>query len=270
MDTEYEVQDPWSLDAVVERPAPKAFRAVFYGTHGVGKTTLFSNFPGHVLARVEDGEGSINVRHFPKRVESYYDACQAIGAILRDPSRYQYLGFDTLDWLEPLIWAETCSREKIESVESLGYGKGYILVDKVWQEFIDGLNAVRDAGVNVIILAHHEVTQYSPPESEPYNRYDLAIHKRARALFHEWADIVGFCYDKTTVLTRTEKVSKTQEKLHVRAGGDGGKWVGLKRTPTYEAKNRYGMPNEIPLTKDATTANQILQLVANSYTAQEP
>lgn len=262
--SETDVMDPWSLDAVVETPTVKAFRAVIYGTHGVGKTTLFSHFPNHVLARVEDGEGSINVRHFPNRVESYEHACRAIGAVLRDPSRYQFLGFDTIDWLEPLIWAETCQREKIESIESVGYGKGYLLADNVWREFLDGLNAVRDAGVNVILLAHHEVTQYAPPESEPYNRYDLNLHKRARAMIHEWADIVGFCHEKSTVIQKTEKVGK-QEKTTTRAGGLVGRYIGFTRKPTYEAKNRYGMPDEIPLTKDHTTAGEILRLIIESY-----
>ena len=256
--------DPWSLDAVLEKALPQPPRCVFYGPHGVGKSTLLANFPGHLALFTEDGKRNLKIRHFPQIATTYDDVTRAIGAVLRQPQGIETFGLDSLDWLEPLIWAETCRRHRIESIESPGYGKGYLLADEVWSELLEGLNAVRAEGIAVVLLAHSEVTTYSPPDSDPYNRYDLALHKRARAMIHEWADLVGFCYEKTTTISKTEGTGKSA-KTTTRGGGIVGRFVALSRKPTHEAKNGYGLPDELPLTKDGSTAEQLLSLIHSSF-----
>ena len=48
-------------------------------------------------------------------------------------------------------------------------------------------DALHDAGLTVLLLAYPpEITRFTPPDSEPYDRYDMALHKRARAMVHEW------------------------------------------------------------------------------------
>lgn len=262
--SEIETVDPWSLDSVVEKAEPRPIRAVFYGTHGVGKTTLASHFPNHIAAFTEDGRRNIKIRHFPQVATSYDDVARAIGAVLRNPSAYSTFILDSLDWFEPLVWSETCQRERIESIESPGYGKGYLLADKVWAEFLQGLDAIRDAGLHTVLLAHHEVTKHEPPDSDAYNRYDLALHKRARAMIHEWADVVGFCYEKGTVISKTEGSGKSA-KTTVKGGGIVGRYLALTRKTTHEAKNGYGLPDELPLSKDDSTATNLLAMIAGSF-----
>ena len=261
---EQEEIDPFSMDAVISTPEPRAGRFVFYGNHGLGKTTLGANFPAPLLQRTEDGLRNIRVPHFPAVATTYGDIAKGINAVLRNPSAVQTFIHDSLDWTEPLVWAETCARENVPSIESPGYGKGYLLADSVWAELISGFDALRDAGVHVVLLAHAEITKFSPPDDEPYDRYDLALHKRARAMIHEWADVVGFCYEKTYTVSKTEGTGKNA-RTTTRGSGSGGRWLALERKSTHEAKNGFGLPAEIELTKDATTANRLLELIRTSY-----
>ena len=80
---------------------------------------------------VEDGLGSLtNVAAFPQ-LATYAEVCEAIGALAKEAHEYQTAVIDSLDWLEPLIWAETCARDGWKSIEDPGYGKGYVEADKV-------------------------------------------------------------------------------------------------------------------------------------------
>lgn len=258
--------DQFSMDAAIEEPIQKPIRAVFYGTHGVGKTTLASRFPNPIALFTESGERNIRIKRFPVKAETMDDVNRAIGAVLRNPQDRQTFVLDSLDWTEPLVWAETCRREGWSSIEQAGYGKGYVEADKVWSETLQGFDALREAGLHVVLLAHSEVTKFESPDADPYNRYDLALHKRARAMIHEWADVVGFCYEKTYLIQKEEGVGKGK-KTTTRGGGSGGRFVALIRKSTHEAKNGYGLPAEIALSDDRSTADELLGRIAHSFTA---
>jgi hypothetical protein len=257
-----DVMDPFSLEAVLDEPTPRALRMVFYGSHGAGKTTLGSRFPNALLQRTEDGLRNIRVRHFPAVAQSYGDIAKGINAVLRRPADVGTFVHDSLDWTEPLVWAETCERNNIPSIESPGYGKGYLEADKVWAELFQGFDAIRDAGVHVVLIAHAEVTKYTPPDSDAYDRYDLALHKRARAMVHEWADVVGFVHEKTYTRTIEEGAGKSK-RIITKGAGSGGRFLYLERKATHEAKNGYGLPAEVPL--DENTAPELLVAIENSF-----
>src|SRR5690349_20725315 len=103
---------------------------VVYGVRGVGKTTLAAGAPHPVIAAVEDGIGMLDVPHWG--ISSYGDMMQAIGLLYADKHEYRSLVIDSLDWMEPLVQAETCRRNGWESVEAPGYGKGFIAALNVW------------------------------------------------------------------------------------------------------------------------------------------
>lgn len=261
----HETENPFTLDACVETPTPRPVRAIVYGTHGVGKTTFGAHWPGVRALFVEDGRRSIRIRHFPALATSYQDVVAAMMATLSAPEQTGTFMLDSLDWLEPLIWAETCARNSLGHIEEPGYGKGYVLADDVWKELFRGFDALRDAGMHVLLLAHAEAVTFNPPESDAYTRHDLALHKRARAIAHEWADLVGFAYEKTNVKQRTEGTGKSAKTI-TKGGATLGRFLALERKSTHEAKNGFGLPAEIPFTQDATTATQLLDLIMQSYT----
>ena len=150
--------------------------------------------PGRQARRrpTEDGLGILKVPHFP--LARTFDAVmEALAALYSEPHDYKTVVVDSVDWLEPLVWARPARTTAGRSIEEPGYGKGYVAALDLWRQYLDGLNALRDErGMTVIQIAHTDIKRFDSPEHEPYDRYVIKLHARAAALLQEHSDVVLF------------------------------------------------------------------------------
>lgn len=218
-----------------------------YGVEGVGKTTWGANAPSPVVLPTEDGLGTINCNAFPI-LKTFDEMIEAIGALYTEDHQHQTAVIDSLDWLEPLIWQKVCRDHGVNSIEEIGFGKGYVHALSYWRTFLDGIRALRDErGMIIIQIAHSMVKRFDNPETEPYDRYQIKLHDKASALVREHADIVGFC--NYHIAVRKEDVGFNKKKA--RGVSSGQRLIYLTEKPAFQAKNRYAMPEQIPLEWDA-------------------
>jgi hypothetical protein len=205
---------------------------------------------------------------FPK-AETYQDVMDAMAALYTEPHDFETLIVDSLDWLEPLVWAETIRRNNEanpskpwNSIEDAGYGKGYVATLDVWRDYLDAVNALRnDKGMAVIQTAHAEVKRFDSPETEPFDRYQIKLDKRASALVQEHADMVLFANFKTSV-TKTD----VGMKKVARGIGAGTRALYTEERPAFLAKNRHNLPPELSLSwaalSDAVAASSAEAMAA--------
>lgn len=220
---------------------------VIYGVEGVGKSTFGAGTPNPVFLPTEDGLGTINCTTFPL-LKSFDDAIEAIGSLYTESHDFKAIVVDSLDWLEPLVWQKVCRDHGVNSIEEIGYGRGYTHALNYWREYLDGLNALRDERKMVIIqIAHSTVKRFDNPETEPYDRYQIKLHEKASALIREHADVVGFCNYHISV--RKEDVGFN--KKVTRGVSSGKRLIYLTEKPAFQAKNRYAMPEQLPLEWEA-------------------
>lgn len=240
-----------SLSSVSSNHTIAPPRVIIYGPRGVGKTTFAASAPGAILLPIEDGLGSLtDVAAFPL-LKTYADVCEAIGALANEAHEYQTVVVDSIDWLEPIIWAETCARHEWDSVESPGYGKGYVEADAVWREFLDGLLYLRaEKHMAVVLVAHEEIKQFAAPDTDPYDRYQIKLHKRGAALVEEWSDAILFANYKVHT---TEADAGFNKKIR-RGMSTGERLIYTEERPSHRAKNRYRLPYELPLSWPAFEA----------------
>lgn len=218
-------------------------RLVIYGEHGCGKTTLASGAHKPIFIPLEDGLTGLEVDAFPI-LTSWNQVKEALNA-LADQQDFATVAIDSLDWLEPLIWDQVCAAHetKVKTIEDIPYGRGYAAAASYWREFLDLCDRLRARGMAVILIAHSEIKRYAAPDSEGYDRFQIKLHRLASAIVQEWADVIGFAQFETQI----KKQDAGFGKVNARGVSTGRRLLHVVETPAYVAKNRYGMPNTIPL-----------------------
>jgi len=222
-------------------PAPR--RVMLYGTHGIGKSTFASCAPKPVFIQTEDGLGEIDCDKFPLTA-TFDQAMQALSELYTEKHPYRTVVVDSLDWLERLIWAEVCRKRNVESIEDIGYAKGYVFALTQWREFLEGLTALRnDKGMIVVLIAHARIERFENPETESYDRYVPRLHRLASQVLQEWCDEVLFA----TFKVYTKQTDEGFDRKRTQGIGTGERIIRTVERPAHVAKNRLSLPEEMPL-----------------------
>lgn len=236
-----------SLASLTTTKSTNPPRTVIYGVDGVGKTSLAAEFPGPVLYLPTEGETPPSDVELttPGVVESFHGLLDIFGELLTEEHDFATVVVDSLDGLESLVWAATCQRLGVGSIEDPGFGKGYVEADVEWGEFTSAVSALSKAGIYVVMLAHPDISRFDSPVTDPYSRYGIKLHKRANAVIREKSDIVLFMNYRVSI---REKEVARQTKV---ARGEGGneRVMHFVEKPGFVAKNRYSMPDSAPYKK---------------------
>jgi hypothetical protein len=224
-------------------------RMIIYGQEGIGKSTIGSCAPNPIFIQTEDGLGEIDCQKFPL-AKSVKDVVLALTALRDEQHNFQTVVIDSADWLERLIFDEVCRDFGVKSIEKAdgGYGRGYVHALTHWRKIVSLLQELRDKrNMIVIIIAHSKVERFEDPENAAYDRYTPRLHKHAASLLCEWADAVLFACKKVRI---TKDSSDRSIAAPIGAAG-GDRILRTIGSPACIAKNRYNMPQELPLVWDA-------------------
>lgn len=218
-------------------------RIGLYGVAGVGKSSFAAAAPDPIFVQTEDGLADIGAPRFPVAA-TFVDVMRALASLYQEKHSYRTVVIDSADWLERLIWSEVCAKRGVASIEDLPYGKGFLFSMSHWKEVLEGLDALRSQrGMTTIVIAHAKVERFENPECEPYDRYVPRLHKTASALFSEWADELLFANYRVHTRTTDEGFNKKR----VQGIGSGERILRTAERPSHLAKNRLGLPDELPL-----------------------
>lgn len=218
-------------------------RVVIYGPEGVGKTELAARFPAPVFMDTENSTSHIDCVRTPVPT-SFAHAMQIIGELRADPQGMQTLVIDTVDWLERLAVTEVCAERKVDGIEGIGYGKGYVYLAEKMGRLLDALRDLGKAtGMHVVLTAHACTKKFElPEEAGAYDRWAMKLSKHFEPVIREWASMVLFLSYKTMV-----DVTRSAEGKETKAKACGSMRVlRTQKEATWDAKNRHGLKAEIP------------------------
>jgi hypothetical protein len=218
-------------------------RIIFYAVGGFGKTTFASQSPKPIFIQAEDGAGMLELAG--KKVTNYDEVIEVISFLAEEKHDFLTVVIDTMDAMEKIIYNEVIKRhdKPIQSIEDIGFGKGYVKANELWNNLLSSLDYLREhKKLMVVILGHTKIKGYTPPDSEPYDRYTFGLQDSKNTstaeLLRGWADIILFGNYKVItkkVEGKTQATSKSNERA-----------IYTEERPTHWGKNRYNMPYELP------------------------
>lgn len=216
-----------------------AVKVVVYGQEGVGKSTFASMFPDPVFIDTEGSTKQLDVARFDPPT-SWEMLLEQVDYVRQGKADCRTLVLDTADWAEKLCIKQVCDAARKNGIEDFGWGKGYVYVQEEFGKLLNKLSDVVDAGIHVVITAHAQMRKVEQPdEMGSYDRWELKLTKQSSPLLKEWADLLLFANYKTLVVNTGEKKYKGQ--------GGQQRIMYTTHTAAWDAKNRYGLPDVLPL-----------------------
>lgn len=250
---------------IIRGKIPGAKKVVIYGPEGIGKSTFAACFPAPVFIDTEGSTKDMDVDRFEK-ASSWPMLLEQVRYVKQNPSVCRTLVVDTADWAEQMCVADLCARFGKNGVEDFGYGNGYVYAKEEWGRFLNALEEVVSTGINVVLTAHAHLRKFEQPdEMGAYDRWELKIGKKTSSqtapLLKEWADMVLFANYKTWSVAVDDKGKK-------RKAQGGARVMYTSHNPCWDAKNRYGLPEEAPF--EYESIRHIIEPDGTSHPAEVP
>ncbi len=228
-----------SLDQITKGRQNKPRKIIIYGPEKIGKSTFAATAPSPVLMGTEAGLDDIDCAKTPEP-KSWTEALANIEFFLNDEHPFKTLCIDTVDWLEPMIWEHVCSAHNKPNIEAFGYKKGYIVALEEWRRLVRALDELREKrGMTIVLVGHGHIRPFNNPDGDNFDRWEIAIHKKAAGLLKQWCSEVLFCNFEQWAIEGDDK--------RIRGVSTGKRVIRTVRTASYDAGNRLGLPDPISL-----------------------
>jgi hypothetical protein len=223
---------------IIEGKEKRPLKVVIYGPEGIGKSTFASQFPDPLFIDTEGGTSNLDIRRI-KCNKSWDELISIVKEIIANPTICQTVVLDTADWAETLCTNAVCEKYRKNNIEDFGYGKGYVYLVDEFSKLLTLMDQLIEVGINVVITAHAKPRKFELPEEQgAFDRYEMKLTKQVAPVIKEWSDALFFVNYKIYVVTTENNSKKAQ----------GGKRVlYTTHNPTYDAKNRFDLPEELEL-----------------------
>lgn len=232
--------------------------ATIAGEGGMGKTTLASYFPDPVIIRVEDGTQSLSGRDdvaLMPLVSTTADIFEQINALMTQEHTFKTLIIDSVTQFNVMAEAEiVASDEKAKSINSAmgGYGAGYSALS----EYHGYLRKVcgdlsQTKGMNIVFISHVDAETLDLPDSDPYSRYTMRLHKKSVSHYVDNVDLVAFV--KLRRFLKGDKDDKVKKAVST-----GDRIITCYPTPSHVSKNRFGITEDLDFKLNSNPFQQFL------------
>ena len=234
------------LDSLIATTKPAPPKMIVYGQPGIGKTTLAASAQS-ILIDCENGAGAVPGLTRTPYLESWPQMRQWLSEIASaPPAGAAAVSVDTIDWMIQRIIEHVVldldGKAPDDITNTLGTSHGgyfkarEIVQNIVYRELLPMLNAITHNGMAVILLAHAANTKMTSPEGYDLRLATPDLPAWIAPPFIEWAD---------AILYATRARDDPDCRILI-----------TEETNVVLAKNRYGLPRELPLTAAMPTCRR--------------
>jgi hypothetical protein len=252
------------LGAVTTGAARTGLRGILAGVEKIGKTTFVSGAPGCLLVPLEVGYAGVQTAKTPMlQTLEEFDALLAEIIVMAQQGKFPYktVAIDSATALERHIhdyvlrcdpaYQANVNAKKTLSMESAhgGYGRAYTIANQQFAQRLATLDQLAVyAGINIVFTCHTFASNVKDPTAGEYESWDLLLHSPKnqktyvkREILTQWADFIGYFYEPVFI---TKADGGTMSRA---TSQNKGRVLGLSRTPSYVAGNRFGILGELAI-----------------------
>ena len=224
----------------------RGYSVFFYGDPKSGKTTIASKFPKALLLAFEKGYNALP-GVYAQPINSWGEF-KKLFSELKTPEvqeKFQTIVIDTADIAYGYCEKFICSREGVDTIGDIPYGKGYALVSS---EFDEAIRKILQLNYGLILISHAKTkTEKNAKGEDVASQIVPTLDNRGRLICERTCDIIG--YSRSV----TNESGGTETRLFMRG------------TPQYVAGSRFKyVPESIEFTYD-----NLVNAIANAIDMEE-
>ncbi len=208
----------------------RGYSVLFYGAPKSGKTTVASRFPGSLLLAFEKGYNALP-GVYAQPINSWGEFKKTLQE-LKNPEvqeKFSTIVIDTADIAYSYCERYICSREGVDTIADLAYGKGYAMVGN---EFDESIRKILQLNYGLVLISHSTDKVFKDESGAEFNQIVPTLDKRGRLICERTCDIIGY-----STAVNTEDGVKT--RLYMRG------------TPRFVAGSRFAyIPDYINFSYD--------------------
>jgi DNA polymerase III delta prime subunit len=230
---------------------------VFYGTEGVGKTSLALEFPKELLCISVKENGFENL----ELVGDIPEGCDHESAetfpqllnILKKAKDYTTVVVDSVSGVAQLMTSHILKQiyDNHENPQQAfaSFSEGDRKHAPIFMEkFCSELTLLNNQGVNTIILGHARQETVKNPTGNDYNATVIDMESWPRAVLTKWAGaVIYMTLDLEVMVTKTWKGKPVEGKARQDLEALSDRIMYTTKHPSHSAKNLYKLPPYISL-----------------------
>lgn len=246
-----------------KKPVDTPIIVTIYGQPGTGKTSLACTLPRPVYLISSPGESV--PRDLPDSLrpatigttDSVEKLWQQTEALVREKHKFRTIVIDSVSGFDALFADHVTQKSGADSLARAngGYGAGYSAVLQLHTRLRRDAELLRARGRNVVFLAHSQLKQIEPPDSDSFSQYSIMLGEKFVGPYINAVDLVGFLREKTAVTAR--------DGSHNRAVSVGWRELIAHTNPAAVTKNRLGIT-------EALSVERGVNPLAGFFTAPKP
>ena len=168
----------------------RGYSVFFYGEPKSGKTTTATKFPNHLLLAFEKGYNAI-----PGAMAQPINSWSEFRKVLRqlkDPEvqkKFETIIIDTADIAYDYCEKYICANNNVDTIGDIGYGKGYTLVGK---EYDEALRSIVQMNYGLVLISHAQDKTFTDEAGKEFNQIIPTLGTRPRNIVSRMCDIIGY------------------------------------------------------------------------------
>lgn len=238
-------------------------RVILIGVEGWGKTSTIAYADGAAIAMAagETGYetllGAGRVPQIPAvKLATWAETLAFARDLVGSQAGPKVLGFDAMGGFERMCFKHVVDRDFKGEWGDKGFGsyqKGPGLAVTDWLMLLVELDRLRQKhGTAIVLLAHSTIARFADPTTADYDRFTSDLNKNATGpVTTKWVDAVLFGQFYTVVEGGSiGDTAKGQRPKKGKAIGGTDRILYTEHRATWDAKNRYGMPEVLDIPGD--------------------